>query len=300
MIRKFGHIVILYSMFVCFLWCQAEIAIAQGGLEREGPWGEKDDQADRQHSRGLKIPPNWPQAMPNQASDEPWTVFAMPDDADRALPPVLIWRTGNPIRDQGACGACWAFATTSVVESLGVLTNNGRYDLSEQATLSCSRAGSCAGGFFDAFNYLSFPGTTSEATLPYYGQDIMCPVGLPTVLRLYNWSYIGQPGREPSIWELKTAIKNYGPIAVAVNGSFGDYRGGVFDKCNQAQSDHMVNIEGWDDIRQAWLIRNSWGPGWGEGGWGWIKYTDSQGRKCNRIGEIAAFAVLAVPRAGPQ
>lgn len=296
MSAKNGHIVIVFLSFMISILFDSSIAMAQGDLGHEGAWGQEDEVVDRQHSRGLKIPPNWPQSMPNQASDEPWTVFAMPEDVELTLPPVLIWRTGNPIRDQGqSCGSCWAFATTSVVESLGVLTGNGRYDLSEQATLSCSRAGSCAGGFFDAFNYLSFPGVTGEGVLPYYGQDIMCPVGLPTVLRLFNWSYIGQPGREPSIWELKTAVKNYGPIAVAVNGSFGDYRGGVFDRCTQAQSDHMVNIEGWDDTKQAWLIRNSWGTGWGEGGWGWIKYTDSQGRKCNRIGEIAAFAVLAKP-----
>ena len=51
----------------------------------------------------------------------------------------------------------------------------------------------------------------------------------------------------------------------------------------------MILIVGWDDEKGAWLIKNSYGPKWGEGGFGWIKY------RSNNIGKWAA-AVVADPR----
>ena len=42
-------------------------------------------------------------------------------------------------------------------------------------------------------------------------------------------------------------------------------------------------LVGWDDNKQAWLIKNSWGKDWGEDGFGWVKY-DS-----NNIGLFAAW-----------
>jgi len=53
---------------------------------------------------------------------------------------------------------------------------------------------------------------------------------------------------------------------------------------------HGVTLIGWDDGKQAWLIKNSWGTGWGEtGGHGsergymWIK------RSCNNVGVGASW-----------
>jgi cathepsin L len=43
-------------------------------------------------------------------------------------------------------------------------------------------------------------------------------------------------------------------------------------------SNHVVTLIGWDDTRQAWLIKNSWGTNWGtraggrEAGYGWVSY----------------------------
>lgn len=35
---------------------------------------------------------------------------------------------------------------------------------------------------------------------------------------------------------------------------------------------HAMLIVGYDDARQSWLVRNSWGPDWGDGGHLWIAY----------------------------
>lgn len=56
--------------------------------------------------------------------------------------------------------------------------------------------------------------------------------------------------------------------------------------------DHMVLLVGWDDQRQAWLIKNSWGRDWGlygekEAGYGWVRY--GQGN----LGAYAAWVQAA-------
>ncbi len=54
--------------------------------------------------------------------------------------------------------------------------------------------------------------------------------------------------------------------------SFKDYSGGVFKGNLPTNIDHGVVICGWDDSKNAWLIKNSWGTTWGEDGYGWVDY----------------------------
>jgi len=53
-------------------------------------------------------------------------------------------------------------------------------------------------------------------------------------------------------------------------------------------ANHLVLLVGWNDERQAWLIKNSYDMNWGEKGFGWVKYGS------NNIGQFAAW-ILADP-----
>lgn len=244
---------------------------------------------DMRNITGLERPLGWDVGATFRAFDE--QEVTMPKDFD--------WRRllGNglqPIRNQKSCGSCWAFAVTAVVEAIHMLKfGHSDLDLAEQTLVSsCEQGGSCSGGYFNAFDYLRSPGLPAETEDPYVARNTSCKSNLNPKAKIVRWAYVGASGREPTTAELKAAIYRYGPIAVDVNASFGAYSGGVYDRCNTSGTDHMVTLEGWDDRDQAWIMRNSWGEEWGENGYMRIKYTDAQGRKCNGIGRVAAYAEL--------
>lgn len=244
---------------------------------------------------GLILPEDWQDAA---EWDEAQTLDVT------ALPSRWDWNDFGrlqPIRTQ-RCGDCWAHATTAVSESLARLLHPERavaVDLSEQAMVSCSREGTCNGGYFSAFNYVVSPGSPAESQMPYQGRQLACPAGLRPAAKLTRWAYVGSSRQAPTTAQLKEAIWTHGPIAVAVEGSFSSYRGGVFTRCGGTSLNHMVVLEGWtDDPAYArngggyWKLRNSWGAGWGEAGYMRIAYQSTSGGKCNGVGAVAAYAVM--------
>lgn len=207
----------------------------------------------------------------------------------------------QPARNQGNCGSCVAFATTSVTESLEVaLHPNTQYlNLSEQSIVSCSGVVTCAGGYFTAFNYVRDKGLPVEASFPYVARDVSCR-RVPAVSRVTRWAYIGVRGRAPTQAELKAAIHKHGPIEVDINGSgsFQNHVGaGVFTACGSSSTNHAIVLLGWQDDSRVqgggyWIIRNSWGTSWGDKGYAKIAYKNSSGRSCNGIGSIGVFAIM--------
>jgi cathepsin L len=221
-----------------------------------------------------------------------------------ALPPApcvannasFDWRKSgkiNPIRTQ-ICGTCWDFAAMGAYEGSYAIRNNQLVDTSEQYVLNCAQAGSCNGGWWmPVFNYLISHGTASEKDDKFTGNDALpCPAGIPSPYRAANWGFVANSQWTiPSVAAIKAALCAHGPLTTAVqaDAAFQGYTGGpsgdqVFDessiKFGPQQVNHGIVIIGWDDAKKAWLIRNSWGPGWGstagygtEKGYMWIAYT---------------------------
>ena len=103
--------------------------------------------------------------------------------------------------------------------------------------------------------------------------------------RALAWGYVNKPfDKMPSVEQLKSALVEYGPLAAPMwaDHCFAVYKGGVFNGQNNRTINHVVMLIGWDDEKQAWLVKNSWGKEWGEGGFAWIKYGS------NNIGLFAA------------
>jgi len=182
----------------------------------------------------------------------------------------------TPVKDQGSCGSCWAFGTLGAMEAAYKKKYGTTLDLSEQYLVSCNTLGyGCDGGWF-AFAMCKSPGAILESCFPYKAVDAPCSYcSNPT--RYYLPSY-GSVSTTTS--KIKQAIYTYGSVAAAVyvNSYFQAYKSGVFSGCGTGSVNHAIVLCGWDDAKGAWLLKNSWGTGWGLSGFMWIKYG------CSRVG----------------
>jgi len=200
----------------------------------------------------------------------------------------------TPVRNQLSCGSCWDFAAMGAFESSYAVVNNVLVNTSEQQILDCSGGGSCAGGWWmPVFNFLISKGAANASLYPYTGAQAPCKTSVPTPYRAVAWGYVDANGGIPTQQQIKQALCKYGALAVGVyvSPAFQAYTGGVFnEQINTSGINHGVTLIGWDDSKGAWLIKNSWGTGWGEtGGYGtsrgfmWIAFGS------NRIGDHAAW-----------
>jgi hypothetical protein len=107
-------------------------------------------------------------------------------------------------------------------------------------------------------------------------------------------SVITPTGGASSTAAVKQALQN-GPLiaSMTVYEDFMYYTGGVYKHVTgDVAGGHAVSIVGWSDADQAWIVRNSWGTGWGEAGYFRIAWGDDSG-----VGEETYG--LSVPAPGP-
>ena len=108
-----------------------------------------------------------------------YTDFQIPHDFDVSSVPVSRdWRMSNvvtPVKNQGQCGSCWAFATTETVESRVAIDTGTLLDLSPQQLVSCDAnpqhcggVGGCNGSTAEqAYQYVATQGLATATDDPY-------------------------------------------------------------------------------------------------------------------------------------
>jgi hypothetical protein len=204
--------------------------------------------------------------------------------AEDQVLPLEIHHVGcsSDVKNQGSCGSCWSFSTTGAIEAQLCGPT-----LSEQDLVSCDKqSNGCNGGSMaQAFSWISKNGIASESNYPYTASDSACNAvkERQTVAKVSGGRAVyGEDS-------LKSAVATRAvSIAVAAVPCVQHYQGGVIDEadCGQ-QLDHGVLAVGYgmDGGKNYWRIKNSWGAGWGEGGY----FRVVAGKKMLGIGSQAVY-----------
>jgi len=182
-----------------------------------------------------------------------------------------LQETSSWIRNQGACGSCWAVAAVGSVEMHMQKRGLSPKRLAVQQYIDCvpnprhcGGSGGCRGATGElAFEYSRRIGLMSEDS--YSGH---CDGSLPYSVKLA--SFVRLP--ENRVKYLHHAVATKGPVVVSVDGgNWFSYGGGVFSGCQKdTVVNHAVLAVGYghepSSGKDYWLVRNSWGAGWGENG----------------------------------
>jgi cathepsin X len=208
------------------------------------------------------------------------------------------------------CGSCWAQGSTSAVgdrlEILRRVTHapGPMVILSVQVILNCAHdAGTCHGGdHAGVYEYLQNNGLPSESCNHYRAADGTCDaqgvcqscwagknffsggfdseccgVPNPTLYKIESSRTV--PG---NVEDIKQEIFLRGPVSCTINAEPivnyptrkpGDpmvIAGTDDTDCKKEDVDHIVSIVGYGD--GYWIIRNSWGSYWGDGGFAYVKW----------------------------
>ncbi|CAH9145993.1 unnamed protein product [Cuscuta epithymum] len=192
------------------------------------------------------------------------------------LPGSVDWRQNGavtPVKDQGHCGSCWAFSTVGAVEGINQIVTGDLISLSEQELVDCDKTYNmgCNGGLMDyAYDYIvKNGGIDSEEDYPYKAREGSCDPSRESAHVVSIDGYEDVPENDEK--SLMKAVAHQ-PVSVAVEAggrAFQLYESGVFTGICGTELDHGVVVVGYgtENGHDYWIVKNSWGPNWGENGY---------------------------------
>ncbi|KAI5058362.1 hypothetical protein GOP47_0026532 [Adiantum capillus-veneris] len=222
------------------------------------------------------------------------------------IPSSVDWRKSGAVttpKDQGLCGSCWAFSTVAAVEGVNQIVTGDLVSLSEQQLVDCDREKNqgCNGGLMDyAFDFIiKSGGLQTESDYPYMAMGGMCNSQRKQNLEIVTIDgFTDVPANNEEA--LLQAVSQQ-PVSVAIEASgqnFQLYAGGVFSGECGTQLDHGVTLVGYGAIKDGleyWILRNSWGEGWGDAGYVLLERGSGKQEGICGVNMMASFPVKLGP-----
>jgi len=259
-----------------------------------------DGRTEQEIRRMCGVLPGGPK-LPEKKFPAAVDVAALPTSFDsRANWPQC--QTMTMIRDQSACGSCWAFGSTEA------MSDRMCVHLQQQTVLSSGNMAFCCGSCGDgcnggypsaAWQYWVDSGIVEEGCYPYPFPS--CDHHIPTSSnpcpskeysnppcpgKCMNSSWAGPAWKSDKhhgasaygvqgVKQIMTEIQQNGPVEAAfdVYADFLTYKSGVYQhKSGGFLGGHAIKILGWgvSNGTPYWLCANSWNPSWGMNGYFWM------------------------------
>jgi len=200
--------------------------------------------------------------------------------ATRATTSSIDWRSHSPsvltpVRDQGYCGSCWAISATEQIETDVALATGHLFTLSPQQVVSCdTKDNGCYGGNTEtAYMYVKKAGLEAESAYPYISGKTDDPgtckySSSKAAVSISGYStvsscFLGFCKEGKMLTQIAKS-----PMSVCVDASMWQtYSSGVVGKSCGTSLDHCVQAVGYNADHGYWIVRNSWGTGWGQDGY---------------------------------
>jgi len=225
-------------------------------------------------------------------TDEEAAVFLQEGPDISKLPKHFDWRNVDgknyigPVENQGFCGSCYAHASMDALASrVRIQTKNKvnpKYSIDN--ILSCSEySQGCAGGY----GYLVGKYAQDFGVQARGSKNANNCKAKKAAARAGDYYYVGGFYGGSNWKGMMHEIHKRGPVVVgfSISGWVYHYSSGVFlDETMREEAtgkktvtvnpwqhtDHAVIIVGWGEdksLGKYWIVKNSWGAGWGENGY---------------------------------
>ena len=197
----------------------------------------------------------------------------------------------NTVRSQGRCGSCWAFATATNIDYNFNIRDSSSILVSSQQLLACSysvagidvqggrRYRGCNGGWLDKPFYYSMTHLLASDSDYPYTRSSWCNLdnAAKGQYQIESYSRLASNGVCDGLADHLTNVGT-AVITFKVISTFYSYSSGVYS-CTAGQRgiNHAMVAVGVTDT--AYIIQNSWGTGWGNGGF--VEVTTDPATSCN-------------------
>lgn len=225
----------------------------------------------------------------------------------KAMPDAVNLRTWcSPIENQGGLGSCTAHAAVGVVEYFQRRASGKHIEGARLFVYKATRnlmqvTGDTGAWLRNTMGALALCGVPDEKYWPYTDGAPAFDVEPPSFVYAVADNYEAlryfchdPQGANVTGETVLTGVKKF--LAAGIPSMFGFWGFSSFDSCDvqggipypcpgeQAQWGHAIVAVGYDDRKKikntqcnkktigALLIRNSWGTGWGDQGYGWLPY----------------------------
>lgn len=245
----------------------------------------------------------WPVATPASAQQPPTGLISATAEELRGVPLASVPYSGTdlppqadlsaslpPPGNQGNQNSCVGWTLAYALKSYQEVVESGTSYVGDDGQVRADRVFSPAflynqanngrdGGvsFLDALRLLEERGAATWADMPYVDSDYRTQPSAEVRARAtrYRIDYWQQVNTQ-SIKSVKAHVNGGFPVIIGANvdEGFWQARRGHIWRSTQGRvlGPHAMLVVGYDDSRAAFKVINSWGQGWGDGGYGWIGY----------------------------